>query len=88
MPAKASHIQQGIAIRKGRGGMQTAVCPHWGSLSIDDIYTDGAQRRAALCRHGVSCSATSSYVQPDAYTQVSVPRIDLDRVATGRRSSG
>ncbi len=49
MPAKANHIQQAILYRKGRsmmgggGAMRTAVCPHWGEVSIDDIYSGSAK---------------------------------------------
>ena len=43
MPDKTNHIAQGIVCRKGRSmmptPMRTAVCPHWGYISIDDIYT-------------------------------------------------
>ena len=68
MPAKASHIQPGIAIRKGRGGMQTAVCPHWGSLSIDDVYS-GARKGER--RYVVSVLLGDVIlVQPAAYAEV------------------
>ena len=43
MPAKETHIQQGILCRKGRPGMRTAVSPTWGEISIDDIYS-GARK--------------------------------------------
>ena len=39
MPAKASHIQKGILVRKGRPNMTTAVSPTWGSIQIDDQYS-------------------------------------------------
>ena len=74
MPAPASNVQQAILYRKGRamngatGGMRTAVCPHWGYLSIDDIYT-GA--RAGKRRFVVSVLVGDVIlVQPAAYAQV------------------
>ena len=43
MPDKTNHIAPGILCRKGRMGMRTAVCPHWGYIGIDDIYS-GARK--------------------------------------------
>ena len=47
MPAAASNIQNAIVCRKGRSmmpdPMRLAVAPHWGYLSVDDIYT-GARK--------------------------------------------
>ena len=47
MPATASNIQNAIVCRKGRSmmpdPMRLAVAPHWGYLSVDDIYT-GARK--------------------------------------------
>ena len=75
MPAKAAHIQQAILYRMGRslmGGsemIRTAVCPHWGYVSIDDIYSGSAK--------GVRYFTASVLlgdvllVQPAAYKQVS-----------------
>ena len=54
MPAAASNIQSGILTRRGQSmmpdPMRVAVCPHWGYLSIDDIYTGArkAERRYVL----------------------------------------
>ena len=51
MPAVASNVQNGIICRKGRSMMpnptRLAVCPHWGYLSVDDIYSQAlkGQRR-------------------------------------------
>lgn len=68
MPAKENHIQQAILCRKGRTGMRTAVCPHWGYVSIDDIYT-GARRGER--RFVVSVLVGDLIlVQSDAYAQV------------------
>ena len=68
MPAKASHIAQGILCRKGRMGMRTAVCPHWGYLSIDDIYS-GARKGERYYTISVLMGDVI-LVQPDAYAQV------------------
>ena len=54
MPAAASNIQSGILTRRGQSmmpqPMRTAVCPHWGYLSVDDIYSGArkGQRRYVL----------------------------------------
>ena len=52
--APATNIQSGILCRKGRSTMPSptrlAVAPHWGYISIDDIYTGArkGQRRFVL----------------------------------------
>ena len=52
--APASNLQAGILTRRGQSmmpdPMRTAVCPHWGYISIDDIYTGArkGQRRYVL----------------------------------------
>ena len=70
MPAPASNIQRAIVCRKGRSmmpsPMRTAVCPHWGYIGIDDIYS-GA--RAGTRRYVISVLVGDLIlVQPDAYT--------------------
>ena len=68
MPVKAGHIQQGILCRKGQPGMRTAVAPTWGSLEVDDIYTDA---KKGLRNFTVSILTGDVIVQqPDAYSQV------------------
>ena len=72
MPAKANHIQQAILCRKGRSMIPTpsrlAVCPHWGYIAIDDIYTGArkGERRYVLS----VLVGDLILVQPDAYKQV------------------
>ena len=74
MPAKANHIQQAILYRKGRsmmggaGAMRTAVCPHWGEVSIDDIYSGSAKAERYVTMHVLLGDVI--LVQPDAYAQV------------------
>ena len=74
MPAKANHIQQAILYRKGRsmmgggGVMRTAVCPHWGEVSIDDIYSGSAKAERYVTMHVLLGDVI--LVQPDAYAQV------------------
>lgn len=74
MPAKANHIQQGILYRKGRSamgasaGMRTAVCPHWGEVAIDDIYSGSAKAERYFSMHVLLGDVI--LVQPDAYAQV------------------
>ena len=68
MPDKAAHIAQGIQCRKGRTGMRTAVCPHWGYIGIDDIYS-GARKGERYFTVSVLVGDVI-LVQPDAYAQV------------------
>ena len=72
MPDKVSHVQQGILCRKGRSmmpaPMRTAICPHWGYFTVDDIYTGAhkGQRRFVIN----TLVGDVILVQPDAYAQV------------------
>ena len=74
MPAKVNHIQQAILYRKGRSamganmGMRTAVCPHWGEVTIDDIYSGSAKAERYFTMHVLLGDVI--LVQPDAYAQV------------------
>lgn len=74
MPDKANHIQQAILYRKGRSamgassGMRTAVCPHWGEVSIDDIYSGSSKAERYFTMHVLLGDVI--LVQPDAYAQV------------------
>ena len=74
MPAKANHIQQAILYRKGRSamganaGMRTAVCPHWGEVTIDDIYSGSAKAERYFTMHVMLGDVI--LVQSDAYAQV------------------
>ena len=69
MPATASMIARGIVYRKGRMGLRTACLPTWGSLAVDDIYSDAAsgQRHFTL---NVLVGSKVLVVQPDAYALV------------------
>ena len=66
MPATASNIARGIVHRMGRTGMRTAVHPTWGTLSIDDIYTDAASATRHFSLH-VLVGDKVLLVQPAAY---------------------
>ena len=68
MPAPASTIQSAILHRKGRPGMRTAVCPTWGEISVDDIYTGAATgtRKFTLA----ALVGDVIIEQPGAYAQV------------------
>ena len=68
MPAKTNHVQQGILHRKGRMGIRTAVCPHWGRVGIDDIYSGSAKAERHFTFHVLLGDVI--LVQPDAYAQV------------------
>ena len=72
MPATASNVQQAIVCRKGRSmtpeAIRLAIAPHWGYLSVDDIYT-GA--RKGQRRYVLSVLVGDVILgQPDAYAQV------------------
>ena len=72
--ADNSNFQQAILYRKGRSamgasaGMRTAVCPHWGEVSIDDIYSGSAKAQRYFTMHVLLGDVI--LVQPDAYAQV------------------
>ena len=70
MPDKAAHVQQGILTRKGRPSMRTAVAPHWGYVSVDDIYS-GARKGER--RYVVSVLVGDLIlVQPSVYSQIAL----------------
>ena len=68
------NVQQAVLYRKGRSmeggsmGMRTAVCPHWGEVSIDDVYTGSAQAERYFTMHVLLGDVI--LVQPNAYAQV------------------
>ena len=72
MPAAVANIQQAIVCRKGRSMTPTptrlAVCPTWGYLSVEDIFTGArkGERRYVLS----VLVGDIILVQPDAYAQV------------------
>ena len=74
MPDKTADIAQAILYRGGRSamgasaGMRTAVCPHWGEVSIDDIYSGAASGVRSFTMHVILGDVI--VVQPDAYAQV------------------
>ncbi|MYC99172.1 MAG: hypothetical protein F4X13_07875 [Gammaproteobacteria bacterium] len=68
MPATSSMKQQALAFRSGRGGMRTAVSPHWGRLAITDVYTGSARAETAVSFHVLVGDVL--VVQPSAYSQV------------------
>ena len=69
MPATVSTVQNAIICRKGRSTipdpMRLAVAPHWGYISVDDIYTGArkGERRYVLS----VLVGDVLLVQPDAY---------------------
>ena len=69
MPATAANVQQGILFRKGRTGIRTAVCPNWGELSIDDIYSGSIRGERFFTVHVLLGDVILT--QPDAYAEVS-----------------
>ena len=75
MPDPASNIQQAILYRMGRsmaggaGAMRTGVCPHWGMIDIDDIYSGSARGERYFTMHVLLGDVI--LVQPNAYRQIS-----------------
>lgn len=74
MPAAASGVDVGIVYKSGRTamgasmGMRTAVCPHWGELAIDDIYSGSLKGQRRYSMHVLIGDVI--LVQPDAYAEV------------------
>jgi len=74
MPATASNIAQAIRYRSGTMGldgvnaMEAATCPVWGSMSVDDIYSDAASGQRHLTLHALIGDVIVNYA--DAYTRV------------------
>ena len=68
------NVQQAILYRMGRsmagggGAMRTAVCPHWGIVDIDDIYSGSAKGERYFTMHVLLGDII--IVQPGAYAQV------------------
>ena len=69
MPDTAAMLQKGILHRMGRKGIKTAVCPHWGSMEIDDVYSGSAAGIRYVTFHVLVGDVI--LVQPDAYSEVS-----------------
>ena len=66
MPATVNTIARGIVHRKGRMGIRTACLPTWGSIAIDDIYSDAASGERHFTMHALVGDKVL-LVQPDAY---------------------
>ena len=66
MPASASDIARGIVRRMGRPGLRTACHPTWGTVSIDDIYTDSRSGQRHFMVHALVGDKVL-LVQPVAY---------------------
>ena len=66
------NVQQAILYRQGRSmmpnPMRTAVCPHWGYFSIDDIYSGATKGERRFVINTLVGDVI--LVQPDAYKQV------------------
>lgn len=70
MPATdGSNIARGIVYRKGQTGLRTACHPTWGTIGIDDIYTDSRSGQRHFTVHTLVGSKVL-IVQPDAYDLV------------------
>ena len=74
MPAEDANISQAILYRMGRSamgasaGMRTAVLPHWGEISVDDIFSGSIKGERYFSMHVLLGDVI--LVQPAAYAQV------------------
>ena len=68
MPATVSTKQQALAFRSGVSGVRTAVSPHWGRISITDIYSGAKSAMTTVVFHVFLGDVL--VVQPGAYAQV------------------
>ena len=69
MPATVSTIARGIVYRMGQRGIRTASHPTWGTISIDDIYTDSRSGQRHFTAHALVGDKVL-IVQPGAYDLV------------------
>ena len=73
MPASASNVATGVAFRAGDGVMErptTAVCANWGTVSIDDIFSDSASAETHVTVHTLVSDVQVLY--PAAYSLFSI----------------
>ena len=69
MPATASNNATCILYRMGRMGLRTACHPTWGTISIDDIYTDSRSGQRHFTVHALVGDKVL-IVQPSAYDRL------------------
>ena len=69
MPATDATIARGIVYRRGRPGLRTACLPTWGSLAVDDVYSDAASGQRHFTMN-ILVGSQVLVVQPDAYALV------------------
>ena len=69
MPATAATIASGIVYRMGQRGIRTASHPTWGTIAIDDIYTDSRSGQRHFTLH-ILVGDKVLIVQPGAYDLV------------------
>ena len=63
-----SNVQKAILHRRGQMGMRTATLPHWGMISIDDIYSGSAAGERHFTLHTLLGDVI--LVQPNAYAEL------------------
>ena len=69
MPATDANVARGIVYRKGRPGLRTACLPQWGSIAVDDIYSDAASGQRHFTMN-ILVGSKVLVVQPGAYALV------------------
>ena len=72
MPSKTSHVEQALLYRMGQSMMprrvRTAVCPHWGVINIDDVYSGSARGERYFSMHVLLGNVI--VVQTGAYSRI------------------
>ncbi|MXY17107.1 MAG: phage major capsid protein [Acidobacteria bacterium] len=69
MPATSSDIARAIIYKMGRPAMRTACHPTWGTMQIEDIYTDSGAGQIHVTLHALVGSAVL-LIQSAAYSLV------------------
>ena len=69
MPATDTMVASGIVYRMGRMGLRTACHPTWGTVAIDDIFTDSRSGQRHFSVHALVGDKVL-IVQPAAYSLV------------------
>ena len=67
LPAPASHVQEALAVRT-RQAVRRAVCPTWGELTIDDIYSGAGKGERYVTLHALVGDVL--VLRQDAYKRI------------------
>ena len=67
LPAPASNVQEGLAVRT-RQMVRRAVCPTWGELTVDDIYSGSGKGERYVTLHALVGDVL--VLRQDAYRRI------------------